>query len=202
MGQVGIFLVLVKHQLSHVEEGKSEAGVHAAGLLKPPLDEFRIDHLSHQGRRQDTDPRGDNLGLHIPADLFGGGGIDVRFEDQGVNDPPPVPADDFLIRGPDKQGDVRGFFHGSREVTEKEVPVAAFSTQQGHIFKGNRSIFQKNCGCIIQARPASFNGDARGPEPGNFQMFVLDISPKPLRVFSAAAAICSSWSWLRAKTRK
>ncbi|OPY08535.1 MAG: hypothetical protein A4E66_01846 [Syntrophus sp. PtaB.Bin001] len=106
VGKIGISPVGVKDELTDVIKRESQAGVHSPGAFQPPFNELRIHQFADQGGRQQADTRTHDLLLHFAADLFGRISVDIRFPNQGIDDPLPVPAGDFLIRRADKEGQV------------------------------------------------------------------------------------------------
>ena len=109
VGDIGVLLVLMEDELPDVVPGKPEAGVEPPGLFHPPLDQFGVDQFADERRREQADPRSDDLLLHLLADRLGGRFVDRRLADQGLDDALPVPAGDFLPGGPDEKGEIGGF---------------------------------------------------------------------------------------------
>ena len=107
VGHIGALLVLQENELAHVVEGKSQQRVHAPVMLQAPLDELCVHQLPDQWRRQQADPRCDDLLFHVPADRLRRIGIHAGFPDQRLDNAPAVPSDDVFAGSPDEEGDIR-----------------------------------------------------------------------------------------------
>ena len=69
VGNMGVFLIMIDQQLSHIIQGEAETGMHLRRRFKSPFNQFCIDQLSDERCRQQTDPRCNDLLLHLFADF-------------------------------------------------------------------------------------------------------------------------------------
>jgi hypothetical protein len=102
VGNIGALPVLQEDQLPDVIEGKTDQGMHAPGMIEPPLDQLRIHEFPDERGGEQADARLDDLLLHLAADRLRRIDINIRFTDQRLHNAPTVPAHHVLFRRPDK----------------------------------------------------------------------------------------------------